>query len=186
MRQHLGRLSLVGHLTACAIAGCGGSAGHEDLRYHTPQATVHTLLEAYGVLELPQKEIDRRMDIGRRFHLNDPEARQLAFADWDEPADEGLAGYVFGNLARAKDSLRISITEDVAHVRSANAEVRIRPVVLQEDEIGWRIVLDESVPPAVARDLRQAWEERAKSATESGVPADLPAVPTLPDPSKAY
>jgi hypothetical protein len=162
--------------------GCGGSEGHDDLRYHTPQATVHTLLEAYGILDLPQKEIDRRMDIGRRFHLSDPEARRLAFADWDEPADEGLAGYVFGNLARAKDSLRISITEDVAHVRSANAEVRIRPVVLQEDDIGWRIVLEDSVPPAVARDLRQAWEERAGSQTEAEGGAALPPVPSLPEP----
>ncbi len=169
-------------LTGAAGPGCGGGEGHDDLRYHTPQATVHTLLDAYGVLELPQKEIDRRMDIGRRFHLNDPEARQLAFADWDEPADEGLAGYVFGNLARAKDSLRISITEDVAHVRSADPEVRIRPVVLQEDEVGWRIVLDESVPPAVARDLHQAWEERANSQTEPEGRTGLPAVPDLPEP----
>ncbi len=168
-------------LTLSGAFGCGGSEGHSDLRYHTPQATVHTLLDAYGVLEISQKEIDRRMDIGRGFHLNDPEARQLAFADWDEPADEGLAGYVFGNLVRAKDSLRISITEDVAHVRSANPDVRIRPVVLQEDEVGWRIVLDDSVPPAVARDLRQAWEERANSATEEGVASELPEVPDVPE-----
>lgn len=171
-------------LTLGVIGACGGSEGHSDLRYHTPRATVHTLLEAYGVLEISQKEIDRRMDIGRGFHLNDPEARQLAFADWDEPADEGLAGYVFGNLVRAKDSLRISITEDVAHVRSANPEVRIRPVVLQEDEVGWRIVLDESVPPAVARDLRQAWEERANSETQPPVDTDLPAVPEVPEPTR--
>lgn len=182
MRQHPRRLSLVLLLTAVIDVACGGSEGHDDLRYHTPQATVNTLLEAYGVLDLPQKEIDRRMDIGRRFHLNDPEARRLAFADWDEPADEGLAGYVFGNLARAKDSLRTSITEDVAHVRSANPEVRIRPVVLQEDDIGWRIVLDESVPPAIARELRQAWEERANSQTDPEGSADLPTVPQLPTP----
>jgi len=162
--------------------GCGGSEGHSDLRYHTPQATVHTLLDAYGLLDLPQKEIDRRMAIGRRFHLSDPDARRMAFADWDEPADEGLAGYVFGNLARAKDSLRISITENTAHVRSADPEQHIRPVVLQEDEIGWRIVLDESVPPAVARDLRQAWEVRANSTTEPAPSGGLPAVPELPDP----
>jgi len=182
MRQHPFPRIVVVLLTLGAAIGCGGSEGHADLRYHTPQATVHTLLEAYGVLEVSQKEIDRRMDIGRRFHLNDPEARRMAFADWDEPADEGLAGYVFGNLVRAKDSLRISITEDVAHVRSANPEVRIRPVVLQEDEVGWRIVLDESVPPAVARDLRQAWEERANSQTEPEPGGALPAVPELPSP----
>lgn len=178
MRQLPAAALLVLLLTA---AGCGGSEGHDDLRYHTPRATVHTLLEAYGVLELPQKEIDRRMAIGRRFHLSDPEARRLAFADWDEPADEGLAGYVFGNLARARDSLRISITEDVAHVRSANPEARIRPIVLREDDVGWRIVLEESVPPAVARELRQAFEERANSQTE---PRAAPPVPDLPEPPR--
>lgn len=180
MRQHLRRPVLVVLLTLGAI-GCGGSEGHSDLRYHTPQATVHTLLEAYGVLEVSQTEIDRRMEIGYRFHLSDPDARRMAFADWDEPADEGLAGYVFGNLVRAKDSLRISITEDVAHVRSVNPDVRIRPVVLQEDEVGWRIVLDQSVPPAVTRDLRQAWEERANSQTEPERSGALPAIPELPE-----
>lgn len=183
MRQHFRRPPLVVLLTLGLASACGGSGSHADLRYHTPQATVHTLLEAYGVLEVSQAEIDRRMEVGYRFHLSDPEARRLAFADWDEPADEGLAGYVFGNLVRAKDSLRISITEDVAHVRSANPDVRIRPVVLQEDEVGWRIVLEDSVPPAVARDLRQAWEERSNSVTEPAVA--LPAVPELPEPPPA-
>ena len=166
-----------------ALAGCAEDERPPDLRFHTPGATVHTLLDAYGVLEVPQAEIDRRMALGRRFHLNDPQARRLAFADWDEAADEGLAGYVFGNLVRTKDDLRITITEDVAHVRAGGGERRVRPVVLREDELGWRIVLGESVPPAVAADLRQAFEERRRPETSAPPTGGLPEVPEL-DPAR--
>ncbi|MAQ18904.1 MAG: hypothetical protein CMN30_29420 [Sandaracinus sp.] len=170
---------MVSLLLLIGLTACSEDDGPKDLRLLTPQTTVHTLLDAYGVLEVPQAEIDRRMELGRRFHLNDPDARRLVFADWDEPADEGLAGYVFGNLVRTKDDLRITITEDVAHVRPGNPELRLRPVVLREDGPGWRIVLEESVPPAVATDLRRAFEERGRAGGSEGAPTALPRVPEL-------
>ena len=173
-------MGLVLLLATASAVGCDEETSAPDLRFHTPSATVHTLLDAYGVLDVPQSEIERRMALGRRFHLSDPESRALAFADWDEPADEGLAGYVFGNLVRAKDGLRISITEDVAHVHAEDPEQRFRPVVLREDAVGWRIVLEESVPPVIARELRQAFEER--QGTETGPASmreELPRVPAL-------
>ena len=70
---------MVSLLLLIGLTACSEDDGPKDLRLLTPQTTVHTLLDAYGVLEVPQAEIDRRMELGRRFHLNDPDARRLVF-----------------------------------------------------------------------------------------------------------
>lgn len=133
----------------------------DDLRFHTPKATIDTLIETYGLEMVSQAEIRRRMQIGRSFHLVDPETRDLCFADFDGPEDEGMVGYVFGGLAPAKDDVRITQTGDVAHAFGETRDGRRnRPIVLQRDDTGaWRIVLDESVPADVRERLERVVEE---------------------------
>ena len=110
---------LLSALCVFCLVGCDDEP--VDLRFHTPKATIDTLLEVYGVLELPQAEIDRRVEIGRTFHLNDPDTMRACFKDFEGPADDGLVGYVFGSLASAKDDLRITVTGDRARAAIALA-----------------------------------------------------------------
>lgn len=127
-----------------------------DLRLFTPKTTAETLLEVYGVADVSEEDVRRRMRIGRSFHLHDPETRALCFADLDEsaPDAEGLVGYVFGSLASGKSDLEVTITGDVAHVFGRDESGRrSRPVVMRREDAGWKIVLRESVPAAIQRRL---------------------------------
>lgn len=149
-----------GILTAIIVLTACGQEQRPDLRFGSPQATLQTLFDVYGVLEVSQAEIDRRMEIGYRFHLVDPATLRLCFADWNEPADEGLAGYVFGNLIVAKDELVATIRGDRAEMIVQNPERRSRPVVFEREDGEWRILLEESVPRNVQRELRRKWEQQ--------------------------
>lgn len=152
--------ALIGALmVGLSISGCGEEAP-VDLRFVTPIATVRTMLGCYGVDELPQAEIDRRLELRRNFHLNDPAALRDCFVDWDEPSDEGLAGYVFGSVIVAKDDLIATIRDDEATVTMRDPEHRTRPIILTREDGGWRIVLERSVPRSVQADLVQKWEEQ--------------------------
>ena len=141
------------------IAACGDEVA-PDPRLTTPLATIDTLFAAYGVGDLGQEEIDRRLALERRFHLSDPEALRLCFADWDEPFSEGLAGYVFGSLIIAKDDLSATIREDEAVVAIRDPARRSRPVVLVREALGWRILLERSVPANARAQIEQKWRER--------------------------
>lgn len=149
-----------GLLIAVLLFTACGEEPRPDLRFASPQATLQTLFDVYGVLDVPQDEIDRRMEIGYRFHLIDPATLHLCFADWNEPADEGLAGYVFGNLIVAKDDLVATIRGDRAEMLVQDPERRSRPVVFARDAGAWRIVLEESVPRSIQQELRRKWEQR--------------------------
>lgn len=145
-----------------ALAACDSAPPvSSDLRFHTPKATIDTLIETYGLEMVSQEEIRRRMQIGRSFHLVDPATRDLCFADFDGPEDEGLVGYVFGGLAPAKDDVRITQTGDTAHAFGETRDGRRnRPIVLERDDDGaWRIVLEESVPADVRDRLDRVVEE---------------------------
>lgn len=145
-----------------ALGACGASEP-ADLRLITPQATIETLLDAYGVADVSGAEVRRRMQIGRTFHLNDPAARAACFEDFRGEADEGLVGYVFGSLAAGKDELTSSITGETAHVFGTDVEgTRSRPVVLRRGDAGWRIVLRESVPADARRRLEAAARDEPK------------------------
>ena len=135
-----------------------GAPEPTDLRLFTPKTTAETLLEGYGVADVSEEEVRRRMRIGRSFHLHDPETRALCFADLDEsaPDAEGLVGYVFGSLASGKSDLEVTITGDVAHVFGRDETGRrSRPVVMRREDAGWKIVLRESVPIAIQRRLAE-------------------------------
>ncbi len=147
-------------LALLAMAGCGEETVPADLRLITPMATLETLFDAYGIATLPQEEIDRRLEIGRTFHLNDPGAMQACFDDWEGPESEAFAGYVFGNLIETKDDLVATIRGDEATVMAGAAENRTRPVVMVRDAQGWRISLSRSVPQSIRRALEEKVEER--------------------------
>lgn len=160
----LGALPRGGVAVAAVVLGlvaCDAPPVSDDLRFHTPKATIDTLLETYGLEQVSQEEIRRRMQLGRSFHLVDPATRDLCFADFDGPDDEGLVGYVFGGLAPAKDDVRITQTGDVAHAFGETRDGRRnRPIVLERDGTGaWRIVLEESVPSDVRARLDRVVEE---------------------------
>lgn len=128
------------------LVGCDGDATEVDARYSTPEHTLHTLFTAYGVESLSQDDIRLRMAAHSRFEIRDRASYEACFADLRTPTDEGLAGFVFGSLAAAKDDLRVSIAGDRATVMPAEA---VRIVLLREDDGRWRISLAESVPDAV-------------------------------------
>lgn len=150
-------------LAALMMVACGDDPA-PDLRLMTPMTTIETLLDSYGVAELPQEEIDRRLSIGRRFHLNDPAALRACFSDWEEPAGEGLAGYVFGSIIVAKDDLIATVRDDEAEVMVRDAERRTRPVVLEREDGAWRINLERSVPRSVREEIETKAAERASEA----------------------
>ena len=157
------------------VAGLAcGAPEPTDLRLFTPKTTAETLLEVYGVADVSEEEVRRRMRIGRSFHLHDPETRALCFADLDEsaPDAEGLVGYVFGSLASGKSDLEVTITGDVAHVFGRDETGRrSRPVVMRREDAGWKIVLRESVPVAIQRRLAEG-PARSNDPTEPKPPTD--------------
>ena len=148
-------------IVGALVLGACAEDPRPDLRFASPQATIQTLFDVYGVLEVPQAEIDRRMEIGYRFHLVDPTTLRLCFADWNEPEDEGLAGYVFGNLIVAKDDLVATIRGERAEMMVQDPQRRSRPVVFEREEGAWRIVLEQSVPRSIRQELRRKWEEQS-------------------------
>ena len=108
---------------------------------------------------MSEAEIDRRMATGYQFHLVDRDARRACFADWDEPSDEALVGYVFGSLIAAKDDLVATLRGDRAQMIVENPERRTRPVEFVLEDGAWRILLEDSVPQSAQRELREKWEE---------------------------
>ncbi len=168
-------------MAAVLLMGCDQAPPvSSDLRFHTPKATIDTLLETYGLEMVSQDEIRRRMQIGRSFHLVDPETRDLCFADFDGPEDEGMIGYVFGGLAPAKDDVRITQTGDTAHAFGETRDGRRnRPIVLERDSTGaWRIVLEESVPSDVRDRLDRVVEEGDNPLKRYRQQAPTPDTPT--------
>lgn len=147
-------------LAVILFAAACGEDSPPDLRLMTPMTTIRTMLDSYGVADLPQEEIDRRIDIGRRFHLNDPAALRACFSDWEEPVGEGLAGYVFGSVIVAKDDLIATVRDDEAEVMVRDAERRTRPVFLEREDGAWRINLERSVPRSVREELESKAAER--------------------------
>lgn len=156
-------------IAVLVLVGCDEPAG--DLRFHTPQATMQTLFDVYGVAELSQQEVQRRMQERGRFHLQDPETYEKCFADWHGPEDEGAAGYVFGVLAVAKGELRITITGDRADVIPQTEGGAANHVVMRHAHGEWKIVLRESVPALVRRRLFDVYRGTKTLHEEQGTAA---------------
>jgi len=147
-RRRSATLLVLGAL-ACVSMGC---APRTDPRLATPESTLSTLLTAYGLGDLPQAEIRRRLVAGDRFELRDPTLWRSCFDDLRTPQDEGLAGFVLGAVATHKDALRVSGSDERVEVRPLDEDAD-RTIVLRRRPTGWRIVLRESVPREVRRSL---------------------------------
>jgi hypothetical protein len=138
--------------------GCEESVTRTDSRFATPERTVETLLATYGLEDVPQEEIRTRMAERGAFELRDRETWRQCFVDLSRPGGEGMAGYVLGVLAAARDDLRYETVEEHGYVIPRD-DIRI---VMERDETGaYRIVLAESVPEEVQRGLLQI-EENAR------------------------
>jgi hypothetical protein len=137
----------------------------------TPGATLETLFASFGIEDASEEEVRRLMAERGRFHLNDPAGYRACFADYRGPQDEGLAGYVFGRLAAAKDHLTTTMSGDQARVFPDQGEPGShRAIVLRRFEGGWKIVLRESVPAATQRQLWGVYHRGQAEARRHGLP----------------
>lgn len=144
MRALIITTSILAVLTSCKIQPVSSD-------FESPKATIDTLFRAYDVRDVPQIEIRRRLQARERFELVDENLFRSCFSDWQGEHDQGLGGFVFGQLVAAKDELTIDIKEDTARVRASSASPELPPIVLIKQPVGWKIDLRQSVPP----DLRQ-------------------------------
>lgn len=137
---------LLGLLT---LASCG-ELSSADARFATPERTVATLLTAHGVGDLGRAELQARFAVEGRLRVVDRAAFEACFVDLDQPGGRGLADYVVGMIAAARDELRYEVVEQLAYV-VPRAGPRI---VLERGRDGaFRIVLARSVPEEVRREL---------------------------------
>ena len=155
------RLALL--LPLLSLFGCAEAVTRTDVRFSTPEHTVQTLLGAYGLEEVSQETIRARMAEGGGFTLQDRETWRACFTDFDQPGGEGMAGYVLGMLAAARDDLRYELAGDWAYVYPRD-EVR---VVMAHEGGAYRIVLARSVPEDVRRTLMQV-EDNARRRVPTG------------------
>lgn len=140
------------------LAACGGDLTETDPRFSTPERTVTTLLGTYGLNEMPQAEIHARLAERGAFELQDGVTWRACFVDIDRPGGEGMAGYVLGMLAAARDDIQYETVADRGYA-SPRADVRV--VLRRGPDGAYRIVLAESVPENVRRGLIEI-EENAR------------------------
>ena len=128
-------------LAPFALSGC--TSEPPDPRFAEPEATVRTLFTVYDIADVGEAEVQGLLRDRVQFQVRDRAAYEACFADWRDPHDEGLAGFVFGRLAALKDHLRsvpdgprINVTRLVssaADVRAAMGEHALTRVVLKPD-----------------------------------------------------
>ena len=151
----------------CSLLASACSEEPPDLRYQTARSTIETLFSAYGIQGLNEAQVQERMQVRGRFHLADPSAYEGCFLDYDGERDEGEAGYVFGRLAAAKDSLVYAADDERVEVRSGQSE---DPVILLRRGRSWRISLEDSVPLEVRRRLRGVYQRAKQRSLREGHP----------------
>lgn len=145
-------------LALCVVAGCGDTET-VDSRFATPERTVDTLFSTHGLSDESQQSIQARIAERGAFELQDAETWRQCFTDLDQPGGEGMAGYVLGMLAAARDQLRFEISGDRAYVFPREGA---RVVMQRGSDGAFRIVLRESVPENVRRGLLQV-EQNART-----------------------
>ncbi|MFK7988390.1 MAG: hypothetical protein AB8I08_20380 [Sandaracinaceae bacterium] len=141
------------------LGACGGDLTETDARFATPERTVTTLLGTYGLNDMPQEEIHARLAQRGAFELQDHDTWRACFVDIDRPGGDGMAGYVLGLLAAARDDIQYETIADRGYA-SPRADVRV--VMRRGPDGAYRIVLGESVPDTVRRGLLEI-EENARN-----------------------
>ncbi len=155
------------------LLGCGLACDSEerDVRFDTPEDTIHTLLGAFGAADMTQEQVQRHMRSRGRFELQDERTYHACFVDWEGPHSEALAGYVFGTVAAGKDQLRIARVGERVHVYP-DPDRRERYVVMEDSDVGYRISLRDSVPPETRRALLAEHERIANRQRRIGAAYD--------------
>jgi len=138
-----------------ALTSCKAESASSG--FESPNATIETLFRAYDVRDVPQAEIRRRLQARERFKLVDENLFRSCFSNWQGEHDQGLGGFVFGQLVAAKDELMIDIEGNTAYVRSSSTAPDYTPIVLIEQPAGWKIDLRKSVPPAIRQRLYEVY-----------------------------
>ena len=109
-----------------------------------------------------REEAEARARLANRehFQLLDPATYRQCFADWLGPQDEGLAGYVFGSLLAAKESLLYQAQGESMLVRTKqpNGEL-ITLAVMIKDGGKWKVALRQSVPSEIRERLYQVYND---------------------------
>lgn len=151
-------------LLVSVTPGCGETTT-VDARFSTPEHTVHTLFTTYGLQDESQASIQARIAERGAFELRDDETWRLCFVDLDTPGGEGMAGYVLGMLAAARDDLRYELAGDFAYVFPRDG---IRVVMRRGEDGAYRIALRESVPESVRRGLLQVEQNARRQRVPAG------------------
>ncbi|MDH3728016.1 MAG: hypothetical protein OER77_10840 [Myxococcales bacterium] len=149
------RAFIIAAITVLALTSCKTKS--VSSAFESPNATIDTLFRAYDVQDVPQAEIRRRFQARERFKLVDENLFRSCFSDWQGEHDQGLGGFVFGQLVAAKDELTIDFQGDTAHVRASSSAPDHSPVVLVKQDSGWKIDLRQSVPPDVRQRLYEVY-----------------------------
>ena len=147
-----------------AALGCGETTT-PDSRFATPERTVATLLATHGLTDESQESIQSRIANRGAFELRDAETWRLCFTDFDRPGGEGMAGYVLGMLAAARDQLRYEMAGESAYVFPREG---LRVVMRRGEDGAYRIVLHESVPEEIQRGLLQIEVNARERRTPTG------------------
>ena len=158
----------------CMIFVTAACSAPMDSRFSTPKNTIETLFSTYGVEKMSEEEVRRRLEARQRFTMLDSALHRACFADWQSESDQGLAGFVFGRLVAAKDHLTTKIEGQKALVGTTLKSAAEHPVVLKRTKNGWRIVLQQSVPEAIKRQLYEVYRRSKRIETRSQpAPANL-------------
>lgn len=155
-------------VVAGGLAGCGKDI---DPRYENANKTFTTLLRAYGVASISEGDVAERMTSGAKFTLHHESDFREAFIDYRSPADEGAAGFVFGRLARNKDSLVFDTKGDRTDIYIKNRpRTQVAAVMMRDKESGaWKFSIKESVPAEIRARLLDLYRraEDAKRAAHA-------------------
>ncbi|MCS6800191.1 MAG: hypothetical protein NZ898_16995 [Myxococcota bacterium] len=159
---------------ATLLVGLTGCGREPERRLASPEATLATLLDSYGLRDASEHEVRRRLQRRERFTLVDAETFRACFADHAGPVDEGAAGWLFGRLVARKDGWRLEPDgADVVHVTVEEPNGRARLATLVRDRRGqWKLSLARSVPPEVRARLRVLYERVRASHARLGAPSD--------------
>ncbi len=155
------RAVLIAATTVLALTSC--KAESISSAFESPSATIDTLFRAYDVEDVPQAEIRRRFQARERFELVDESLFRSCFSDWQGEHDQGLGGFVFGQLVAAKEELTIDVEGDTARVRASSSAPDYSPVVLTRQDSGWKIDLRQSIPPDVRQRLYEVYRHARRA-----------------------
>lgn len=144
------------------LAACGGATSVDE-RFSTPEHTIATLFDSYGLTGKTPDEV-RAMRREGRLRLRDALSYHACFVRFRDYLDEALAGYVMGALAENPTDLRPQIVRRTARISIAGKTT----VVMRKKDGAWRIDLDASVSRETRRKLEDVVRRAQKMTRRHG------------------